>query len=96
MNSLARGVIASILRGFIAAFLARFVVRGFIADEQAQDFASFVAFFLVDRVAEFWRLYRVRIYQRLLVLTGLEGDPQTAPEVIEAEAAARMRDGWSK
>ncbi len=85
---------ASIVRSMLLVAGGWFVSRGLVEDGLMREAVGGLAVITVTQSWAFWRLHRRLIYQKWLVLIGLESEPTTPPEVVKAEAAARVRDGW--
>jgi hypothetical protein len=92
-NSVVRLVAVSMLRGCIGLLFAWFVRQGFVEHSEAQDAASIIAFFIVDRAWEFWQLHRTALYQRWLVALGLDSPADSDPAEIDAAARNAVKQG---
>lgn len=85
---------ASILRSALMVAGGWLVSRGAVDDGLMREVVSGLALIVVTQAWGFWRIHRRALYQRWMVLVGLESDRYTSPAVVVAEAKARVRDGW--
>jgi hypothetical protein len=93
-ESVIKGVFVSILRGALIAGGAWFVRKGWVEDGMWQEAATGLAVIAVTQMWGWWSIHKRALVRRWEVLIGLESTPDTAPEVVTAEAKARVRDGW--
>jgi len=84
----------SILRSMLLVAGGWLVSRGLVDDGLMREVAAGLALILVTQVWAFVRIHRRVLYQRWLVLVGLDGDAYTPPAIVEAEAKSRVKDGW--
>lgn len=84
----------SILRAMLLVAGGWLVSRGLVDDGLMREVAAGLALIVVTQAWAFVRVHRRLIYQQWLTLIGLESDPETPPELVQAEAKARVRDGW--
>jgi hypothetical protein len=86
---------ASILRAMFLVAGGWLVSQGLVDDGLMREVAAGLALIVVTQCWSFWRIHKRTVIHRWVLLLGLESDPAiTPPEVIEAEARARWRDGW--
>jgi hypothetical protein len=90
-----RAFAVSIVRAVLALAFAWFVQKGLVDHSLAEEAAGILAFLVVDRAWEVYLLHRTAIYQRWLVVLGLEALPVTPPILIEQEARKLTAEGWT-
>lgn len=83
----------SIVRVAVASVGAYLVRWGFLDHDLMQDAASVVAFLVVDRAWEFYLLHKEDLYQRWLLLLGLDAQPYSSKALIVEEARHRVNVG---
>jgi hypothetical protein len=93
-DSVIKGVCVSVLRGALIAAGAWFVRKGWVEDGMWQEAATGLAVIVVTQVWGWWRINRRALIHQWEVRLGLEATPETATEILTAEAKARLRDGW--
>jgi len=85
---------ASIVRSMLLVGGGWLVGRGLVDDALMREASAGAAVIVVTQAWAFWRVHRRLLYQRWLVLIGLESPPHTPVGLVTAEAQARVRDGW--
>jgi predicted membrane protein len=92
-----RAFSVSIVRALLAIAFAWFVRKGLVDHSLAQEAAGVLAFLVVDRIWEFYLLHRADLFQRWLLLIGLQSPSSTPPGTIadlaRTRAVARLEPG---
>lgn len=92
-SSVLRSLAVAVIRSSLA-LLGAYLVRWQLVDHGLmQEAAGVLAFMVVDKTWELYQLHRAELYQRWLVLLGLQNKPSTQPSEIRALAEARTREG---
>jgi hypothetical protein len=80
-SSVVRSLAVAVLRSLLA-LLGAYLVRWQLVDTGLmQEAAGVLAFMAIDKTWEFYQLHRRELYQRWLLVLGIEADPSTDPAV---------------
>ncbi len=93
-ESIYMAFLTSILRAMFLVGGGWLVSRGLVEDGLMREVAAGLALIVVTQAWSFWRIHKRTLVHRWAVIIGLEADPTTPPELVVAEAKARVRDGW--
>jgi hypothetical protein len=96
-ESIYMAFLVSVLRSMLLVAGGWLVSRGLVEDGLAREVASGLAVIVVAQVWAFVRIHRRRLYERWLVILGLDAEPTSDPEVAAAitqEAKVRVKAGW--
>jgi len=93
-DSMYQAFAISILRSLLLVAGGWLVSRGLVDTTLMREVATGLALIVVTQVWGFVRIYHRVLYQRWLVLLGLQETPATPPEAVIAEARQRVREGW--
>ena len=95
-ESVAFAFFVSILRTALILAGGWLVSKGLVEDDLMRQAAAGFALLVVTQVWAFWRIHRRALYQRWLVVLGLEAEATTDPAIakeIETLAKDMTRDG---
>lgn len=94
-DSLYKAFLTSVLRTLLKMVGGALVARGLVEDGLMQEVAAGLAIVVVTAVWDFWRIYHRVLYQKWLVVLGLNEMPgaMTAEEV-EVKAKEMVREGY--
>lgn len=93
-DSIYQAFAISVLRTLLVMAGTWLVQRGLVDTSLMHDVAAGLALLVVTQLWAFYRVHQRALYQRWLVLLGLQQTPATPPETIIAAAQQRVRDGW--
>lgn len=93
-ESIYKAFAISVLRTALKVLGGYLVARGLVDDGLMQEVAAGAAIVIATSLWDFWRIHRRALYQRWLVLLGIEAPTgHTEPEDVEAQAQRFMRLG---
>jgi hypothetical protein len=93
MESVYQAFLVSVLRSMLLVAGGWLVSRGLVDDGLMREVAAGLALIVVSQVWAFVRIHRRVLYQRALLLLGIEAAPGTDPALVETDARAWARRG---
>jgi hypothetical protein len=97
IDSIYAAFAVSVIRSALLVAGGWLVSRGMVDDGLAREVASGLALIIVTQGWGFLLIHRRRLYERWLLILGLDAMPTSDPEVaasIAQEAKVRVRAGW--
>lgn len=84
---------ASVLRSLLLVAGGWLVSRGLVDDGLMREVAAGLALIVVTQAWGFWRIHKRTLYQKWLLVIGLDSPPDRDPRDVDREAQDATRQG---